>query len=69
MKKLLGRLLLVGAVAGGVVAARGYLKKVMPGEEVAQLVFDDGSARSLASSSVEGQELADIARKIVEIGV
>jgi hypothetical protein len=69
MKKLLGRLLLVGALAGGAVAARGYLKRGMPGEEVAQLVFDDGSTRSLASNTAEGQEFADIARKVVEIGV
>jgi hypothetical protein len=69
VKKLLGRLLLLGAFVGGAVAARGYLKKAAPREEVAQIVFDDGSARSLASNTVEGQEIADIARKVVEIGV
>lgn len=69
MRKLLGRLLLLGALAGGVVAARGYLKRGMPGEEVVQIVFDDGSSYVLASNSVEGQEFTDIARKVVEIGL
>jgi hypothetical protein len=69
VRKLLGRLLLLGALAGGVVAARNYMKKGMPGEEVVQIVFDDGSTRALASNTVEGQEFTDIARKVVEIGV
>jgi hypothetical protein len=69
VRKLLERLLLLGALAGGVVAARGYLKRRMPGEEVVQIVFDDGSTYVLASNTVEGQEFTDIARKVVEIGV
>ena len=69
MRKLLGRLLLLGALAGGVVAARSYLKRRMPGEEVVQIVFDDGSTRVLASNTAQGQEFTDIASKIVEIGV
>ena len=69
MKKLFGRLLLLGALAGGVVAARGYLKRGMPGEEVVQIVFDDGSTRVLASNTAEGQEFTDIAGKVAEIGV
>ena len=69
MRKLLGRLLLLGALAGGVVAARNYMKKGMTGEEVVQIVFDDGSTRALASNTVEGQEFTDIARKVVEIGI
>ena len=69
MRKLLGRLLLVGALAGGVVAVRGYLRRRVPAEEVVQIVFDDGSTRVLASDAVEAQEFADIARKVVEIGV
>ena len=69
MRKLLGRLLLLGALIGGVVAARGYLKRGMPGEEVVQIVFDDGSTRVLASNSAQGQDFTDIASKIVEIGV
>ncbi len=69
MRKLLGRLLLLGALAGGVVAARSYLKRGMPGEEVVQIVFDDGSTRVLASNSAQGQDFTDIASKVVEIGV
>jgi hypothetical protein len=69
VRKLLGRLILIGALAGGVVAARNYLKGGTSGEEVVQLVFDDGSTRSLASNTVEAQEFTDIARKVVEIGL
>jgi hypothetical protein len=69
MRKLFGRLLLLGALAGGVVAARNYLNGGAAGEEVVQLVFDDGSTRSLASNTVEAQEFTDIARKVVEIGI
>lgn len=69
MRKLLGRLLLLGALAGGVVAARNYMKKGMTGEEVVQLVFDDGSTHALDSNTAEGQEFTDIARKVVEIGI
>jgi hypothetical protein len=69
VRKLLGRLLLIGALAGGALVARNYLRKGMPREEVVQLVFDDGSTRSLASNTVEAQEFTDIARKVVEIGI
>ena len=69
MRRVLGRLLLLGALAGGVVAVRGYLRGQSAEEDVVQLVFDDGATHSLASNSVEGQEFADIARKVVEIGV
>jgi hypothetical protein len=69
VRKLFRRLLLLGALAGGVVVARGYLKRGMPGEEVVQIVFDDGSTRVLASNTPQGQEFTDIASKVVEIGV
>jgi len=69
MRRMLGRLLLLGALAGGVVAVRGYLKGQSPGEDVVQIVFDDGSTRSLSSDTPEAQEFTDIARKVVEIGV
>ena len=69
MKRVFGRLLLLGALAGGGVAVWGYLKGQSPGEDVVQMVFDDGSTRSLASNTAEAQEFADIARKVVEIGV
>ena len=69
MRKLFGRLLVLGALAGGAVVARNYWRKGMSREEVVQLVFDDGSTRSLASNTVEAQEFTDIARKVVEIGI
>jgi hypothetical protein len=69
MRRMLGRLLLLGALAGGVVAVRGYLKGQSPGEDVVQIVFDDGSTRSLASGTAEVEEFTDIARKVVEIGI
>jgi hypothetical protein len=69
MRRLLKRLLLLGALAGGVVAVRGYLKGQSSGEDVVQIVFDDGSSRALTSNTVEAQEFTDIARKVVEIGV
>ena len=69
MKKLLRRLFLLGALAGVVYAARGYLQGRSPGKETVQIVFDDGSVRSLAPNTTEGQEFTDIARKIVEAGL
>jgi hypothetical protein len=69
VKRVFGRLLLLGALAGGGVAVWGYLKGQSPGEDVVQIVFDDGSTRSLASNTVEAQEFTDIARKVVEIRV
>jgi hypothetical protein len=69
MRRMLGRLLLLAALAGGIVAVRGYLKGQSPGEDVVQIVFDDGSTRSLASDTAEAQEFTDIARKVVEIGI
>jgi class 3 adenylate cyclase len=69
VRRFLGRLLLLAALAGGVVAARGYLKGQTTGEEVVQIVFDDGSTHTLLSNTVEAQELTDIARKVVEIGI
>jgi hypothetical protein len=51
------------------VAVWGYLKGQSPGEDVVQIVFEDGSTRSLASNTLEAQEFTDIARKVVEIGV
>jgi hypothetical protein len=66
MKKPLRRLFLLGALAGAAYAARSYLQRQSPGEETVQIVFDDGSARSLASNATEGREFTDIARKLVE---
>jgi hypothetical protein len=66
MKKLLRRLFLLGAIAGAVYAARSHLQGHSTGQETVQIVFDDGSTRSLASNNTEGQEFTDIARKLVE---
>jgi hypothetical protein len=69
MKKLLRRLFLLGALTGAAYAARSYLQRHTTGQETVQIVFDDGSTRSLASNTTEGQEFTDIARKIVETGL
>jgi hypothetical protein len=69
MKKFLRGLFLLGAIAGAAYAARSYLQGQSPGKETVQIVFDDGSARSLASNTTEGQEFTDIARKLVETGL
>jgi hypothetical protein len=69
VRGVLRGLLLLGALAAGVVAVRGYLKRGLTGEEVVQIVFDDGSTHVLASDTVEAQEFTDIARKVVEIGI
>jgi hypothetical protein len=66
MKKLLRSLFLLGALAGAAYAARSYLRGHLTGQETVQIVFDDGSTRSLASNSTEGQEFTDVARKLVE---
>lgn len=70
MKKMFGRLVLLGALAGGAIAVGNYLKKSTPsGEEVVQISFDDNTTQPLSASSVEGQEFTDIARKLVALGV
>ncbi len=69
MKKLLTRLVVLGAIAGGIYAARSYLRGETAAAGSAQLTFDDGSTRSLASNTTEGREFVDIGRRIVEIGL
>ncbi|MGB3682736.1 MAG: hypothetical protein WA990_09655 [Rubrobacteraceae bacterium] len=70
MKRMFRRIVFLGVLAGAAVAVRSYLQKGDAlGEEVVQLVFDDGSTHALHSRSVEGQEFTDIARKVVEIGL
>ena len=69
MKKLLRRLVLLGAIAGGIYAVRAYLRGEASATESVQMVLDDGSTRSLASNTAEGREFADMARRIVEIGL
>lgn len=69
MKKFLRRLFLLGALAGAAFAARSYLKGGTQVKETVHIVFDDGSKRTLASNTVQGQEFTDIATKLVEIGL
>ena len=69
MKKLLRRLVLLGAIAGAVYAARSYLRGDSTTTGTVQIVFDDGSTRSLASNTTEGNEFIDTGQKIVEIGL
>ncbi len=69
MKKLLGRLVILGAVAGAAVAVGGYLRGGTAAKDIVQITFDDGSQSSLASNTPEGQEFADIAHKLLEMGV
>ncbi len=70
MTKLLGRLALVGALAGGAIAVLGYLRKAQTqAQGSVQVVFDDGASTSPDVSSPEGREFVEIARKVLEIGV
>jgi hypothetical protein len=69
VKKLLKRLVILGVIAGGIYAVRSYLRGESAAAGSAQLVFDEGSTRSLASNTAEGREFVDIARRIVEIGL
>ena len=69
MKKLLGRLVILGAVAGAAVAAVAYLRGGTSARDVAQITCDDGTQSSFASNTPEGEEFADIARKLIETGV
>ena len=69
MRRVLGRVLLLGALAGVALALRRYLEREEGGEEVAEITFDDGSARVLAAGSAEGRELSEVARKLEEQGL
>jgi hypothetical protein len=69
VKRMLRGLILLGALGGAAVAVRSYLQAGATGEEVVQIVFDDGSTHALASNTAQGQEFTDIARKVVEIGL
>jgi hypothetical protein len=69
VKKLLRRLVILGAIAGGIYALRNYLRAESAPSGSAQMVFDDGSTRSLTPNTAEGREIVDVARRIVEIGL
>ncbi|MGI9050345.1 MAG: hypothetical protein ACR2GU_13400 [Rubrobacteraceae bacterium] len=70
MKRTLGGLLVIGALAGGAVAVRGYLRRSgAPGEDTVQISFGDGSTKILDSTSIEAQEFTDLAGKLLETGI
>ncbi len=67
MRKLLRRLILLGAAAGAVYALRNYLQNSTGAKRGdVQIVLDTGVTVEPGPS--EAQEFADIARKILEIG-
>ncbi len=68
MKKILGRLLILGTVAAGAAyALRSYLGSSSgPKEGDVRIVLADGT--TIEPGPVEAQEFADVARKILEIG-
>ena len=66
MRKILSRLVFLGAAAGAVYALRSYLRGSSgPKHGEVQMVLDNGAI--IEPGSVEAQEFADIARKILEI--
>lgn len=67
MRRELGYLLLAGGVAGVAAAGWSYLRRSETSSEEVQIVFDDGATHE--PGSVEAREMADIARKLLEIGV
>ena len=73
MRKVLGRVVLLGAAAGTVLALRNrvlrsYLKdSTGPKKGDVQVVLDSGF--TVEPDSAEAQEFADIARKILQISV
>ena len=67
MRRILGRLVLLGAAAGAAYALRSYLQgSAGPKEGDVQIVLD--TRATIEPGPVEAQEFADIARKILEIG-
>ena len=66
MRKILVRLLVLGAAAGAAYALRGYLRGSTGSKKGdVQIVLDNGA--TVEPGPVEAQEFADIARKILEI--
>lgn len=67
MRKILGRLILLGAAAGAVYALRGYLVRDPAAAKRGdvQVVLDTGA--TVEPEPTEAQEFVDVARKILEI--
>jgi hypothetical protein len=66
MRKLLGGLMLLGAVAGAVYALRGYLQDSAGAKRGdVQIVLDTGA--TVEPDAAEAQEFVDVARNVLEI--
>ncbi len=66
MRKLLGRLILLGAAAGAVYALRNYLQDSTGAKRGdVQIVLDTGA--TVEPEAAEAQEFVDVARNILEI--
>lgn len=66
MKKLLGRLFLLGAAVGAVYALRNYLQAPTGAKQGdVQIVLDTGA--TVEPDPDEAQEFVDVARNILEI--
>jgi hypothetical protein len=67
MKKILSRLVLLGAGVGAVYALRNYLHDSTAAKRGdVQIVLDTGA--TVEPEPTEAQEFVDIARKVLEIG-
>lgn len=67
MRRLLGRLVIVGAAAGAVIILRNYLRDTTGAKKGdVQIVLDDG-VTTIEPEPVEAREFIDIARKVLEI--
>ena len=69
MKRLLGRLVILGAIVGGAVAIGGYLRGCASANDVAQVTFVDRSTPAFGSNTPQGEEFTDIARTSVGVGL
>ncbi len=66
MRKLLGRLVLLGAAVGAVYALRNYLQDPTGAKRGdVQIVLDTGA--TIEPDAAEAQEFVDVARNILEI--
>lgn len=68
MRRLLGRLALLGAAVGAVIALRGYLKNTAgPKQGDVQIVLDDGKT-TIEPEAAQAREFADLAGGLLQIG-
>jgi N-acetyl-beta-hexosaminidase len=66
MRKLLTRLILLGAAAGAVYALRNYLQNATGAKRGdVQIVLDTGA--TVEPDAAEAQEFVDVARNVLEI--